>query len=321
MTTHSASAVVFIIVETPLHCGTGQDIGKVDQPIQRERTTGYPMIQASELKGVFRDYYKRNNGKYTNEIFGPEESTDTGGEYASCVSFGDARILFFPVKSLKGVYAWITCKDVLDKFSRTLKLAGINNVKVPQIFDLQDEEVLVCNNSPIVINNNQSPIVINNNQVLLEEYLFNSNQMDNDTQQTITSLIDKIIPVSNNNEPYSYLNNSLKQKLCIVSNNVFKDFVEMSTEIITRIKINDETGVVETGALWTEEYLPADTILYFPLFVTDPKKKVNNLNAKEALNEIRNKINSYIQLGGNETVGKGFVKINWLPQEEHKNAT
>jgi CRISPR-associated protein Cmr4 len=54
----------------------------------------------------------------------------------------------------------------------------------------------------------------------------------------------------------------MKEKLIILSNDDFKDFVTLSTEVITRIKINPDTGTVEKGALFTEEYLPSDTILY-----------------------------------------------------------
>lgn len=302
--TEKATIGVFI-VETPLHCGTGQDIGIVDQPIQREKHTNYPRIQGSEIKGVFRYYYKKQGGENVEEIFGPEGSGEAGGEYASCVSFGDARILFFPVKSLKGVYVWITCKDVLDKFIRILKLTNVNNIEEINIQNnLSDDEVIVYNNS-IVVSSNQSNQ--STNYVVLEEYMFKAKIVNNNNP--FNDLIDKIIPSQNQ---YKYLNNSLKEKLCIVSDNVFKDFVEISTEVITRIKINEETGVVQTGALWTEEYLPTDTILYFPVFVSDPKKKVNGLTAETVMQSIKEKINSYVQIGGNETVGKGFVKVNWI---------
>ena len=49
-----AMRMLFIYVETPLHAGTGRGLGAVDQPIQRERTTGYPIVQASSIKGRLR---------------------------------------------------------------------------------------------------------------------------------------------------------------------------------------------------------------------------------------------------------------------------
>ena len=42
---------VFLIVETPLHAGSGSDLGAVDLPIQRERHTDFPKVEGSSVKG------------------------------------------------------------------------------------------------------------------------------------------------------------------------------------------------------------------------------------------------------------------------------
>ena len=58
----------FIHVITPLHAGTGQELGIVDLPIQRERHTGFPKIEASGLKGSIREVFEElltvKNGQY-----------------------------------------------------------------------------------------------------------------------------------------------------------------------------------------------------------------------------------------------------------------
>jgi CRISPR-associated protein Cmr4 len=38
------TTMLYLYVETPLHAGTGSGLSSVDLPIQRERTTQYPMI-------------------------------------------------------------------------------------------------------------------------------------------------------------------------------------------------------------------------------------------------------------------------------------
>ncbi|MEW5822118.1 MAG: RAMP superfamily CRISPR-associated protein, partial [Cyanobacteriota bacterium] len=48
----------FMIVQTPLHAGSGQDLGIVDQPIQRERHTSFPKIEGSSLKGAIREVFE-----------------------------------------------------------------------------------------------------------------------------------------------------------------------------------------------------------------------------------------------------------------------
>jgi len=49
-----AKSMLYLYVETPLHTGSGRGLGTVDLPIQRERVTGYPMVQASSIKGCLR---------------------------------------------------------------------------------------------------------------------------------------------------------------------------------------------------------------------------------------------------------------------------
>ena len=46
--------LVFYRNETPLHMGTGTELGVVDLPVQREKHTGFPKGEASSIKGTFR---------------------------------------------------------------------------------------------------------------------------------------------------------------------------------------------------------------------------------------------------------------------------
>ncbi len=50
--------ILGMLAETSTHPGMGQMVGAVDLPVARERTTGYPMIPSTALKGALRD--KRN---------------------------------------------------------------------------------------------------------------------------------------------------------------------------------------------------------------------------------------------------------------------
>lgn len=45
---------IFIYCVSPVHMGAGAAIGVIDNPIQRERHTEYPMIAGSGLKGAIR---------------------------------------------------------------------------------------------------------------------------------------------------------------------------------------------------------------------------------------------------------------------------
>lgn len=51
------NSIVYIQTITNLHIGSGEGLGVIDMPVQRERITGYPVIPSSSLKGVLREEY------------------------------------------------------------------------------------------------------------------------------------------------------------------------------------------------------------------------------------------------------------------------
>ena len=252
----------FIKVVTPLHAGSGSDLGVVDMPIQRESHTSFPKIEASSLKGSIRsEFTSKNSEEEAENIFGT-------GDEAGKLGFSDARILFFPVKSVKGVFAYITCPMVLDRLKEDLKLGrneSLEEIKIPKA--IEDEE---C----IVFENNEN--IIDDKYVVLEEYSF---QVKRDKLDE-TFKIPKID----------------KTRLIIISDDNFTHFVKNSTEVITRIKIGSD-GVVDkkAGALFTEEYLPSETVMY--------------ALALGEVDKFTNETPLTLQIGGNSTLGKGIVEL------------
>src|SRR5690606_37356545 len=105
--------ILYLYVETPMHVGTGVGLGAVDMPIQREKHTGYPVVQASGVKGALRDtaelqWRDSDEGNaLINTIFG-SDSNSSNITHAGAMSPSDARILLFPVRALNGVFVWIT---------------------------------------------------------------------------------------------------------------------------------------------------------------------------------------------------------------------
>ncbi|HXG06608.1 MAG TPA: type III-B CRISPR module RAMP protein Cmr4, partial [Nitrososphaera sp.] len=104
----SKKMILSIYTETPMHPGSGSSINRpIDLPIQRERHTDFPFIQSSTLKGVLLNYAKTSNGN-VDEIFGKPD-------YAGLVSITDAKLAAFPVRTLSGVFGWITCPLILNR--------------------------------------------------------------------------------------------------------------------------------------------------------------------------------------------------------------
>jgi CRISPR-associated protein Cmr4 len=304
--------ILFLYTETPLHVGSGSSLGTVDLPIQRERHTELPMIQSTGIKGKIRSVFD-NNGLdplVFKAIFGPESGN--ASDHAGALSPGDGRILLFPIRSLAGVFAWITCPLVLSRFQRDLQLAGETpNWTIPT---LDNTQALIPNSSQLVIDN----------AVVLEEFSFISTP--NEQVTTLANwLADNALP---DGSEYEFWRGKLKKDLVVVSDDVFKDFCKFSTDVVSRTELDREKKIVKKRALWTEENLPSDSLLYTPLFACDPrmdkavvpkikdnKGEDTNLDAASILNLIQTHFTNghkRLQLGGNETVGRGIVATRVL---------
>lgn len=324
-----SKSMLFLFTETPLHAGTGRAMGTVDLPIQRERATGYPMIQASGIKGRLRAHYSDTtlmDEKDFYAVFGPK--TDNAAEYAGALSFGDARLLLFPVRSLAGVFAWVTSVDVLARFHREATALGQKPTWNVPIAQPAAGEIWVGSEDDIAIT-----MKSNEKRVVLEEYSFKSVATDVKVDSIGKWLAEKALPQKPSEEQikngavdeYEYWRNALPKKLCILHQDAFRDFTLYATEVQTHIKIDPEKKTVKDGALWTAESLPVDTLMYVPLVAQDSRYKPANLpngndvpklKADEVLKKITaaHKI-SRINFGGDETTGQGFVSVRFLGGE------
>jgi CRISPR-associated protein Cmr4 len=295
---YKKSGVLTFYSETPIHMGTGQSVSYVDLPIQRERHTSFPVLWSSGIKGVIRDLASRkwNNKEKVELIFGPESE---GSEFASCISITDAKILLYPVRSLRGVFAWITCPLVLRRLKDDITSVGLNNdLNISEFLNVTDGEALVFGNDLIVKDKNE---------VVLEEFAFEARKEKEKELEDFAKFLNGFLP---NNE----LTSKLKEHLVIVSDNVFKDFVNYAVEVRTRIRIDQASGTVKDKALFSEELIPSESVFYSLVFVGEPFKKNGKLNsADDVFKEVKSLFedNGLIQLGGDETTGKGYMRVKF----------
>jgi len=296
------TTTLYLYVETPLHAGTGSGLSSIDLPIQRERTTQYPMIQGSGIKGKLRataeDDFK--DEKKVATIFGPSNKGDEANDHAGALIAGDARILLFPVRSLNGVFAYTTSYDVLSRFKRDMERGRTKEALPWNVPDYVPEKALVTTTSEVQANNT----------IVLEDFSFEA-QADKQVDAIANWIAQSALPDLGAGD---YWTNKVKNSLVILPNDDFRDFSLYATEIITRVRIDRAKKTVEKGALWTEEHLPTDTLLYVPIYATKARNNGSSLDAKEVLEAVKplgaGKGN-YLQLGGDETVGRGLVRIRW----------
>lgn len=317
---YQENRLLTIYVEESLHAGTGRGLGAVDLPVQRERTTDFPMLQASGIKGKLRaecdpSTDPAQTAPLAQDVFNALYG-DLGHQYAGALSVGDAAILLFPVRSLNGVYAWTTCPEVLARFERTLARLGWPTT----LFDpiradlaaLTDDEALIGSTSRLKITTAGSPPA---SSVALEENSFMAKSSTN-----VDKLAGSLGPLLPAGTEYTYFKDQLAKRLCILPDNAFHDFVRYATEVQTHVSLDRDTKTATGKFLWTSESLPPDTLLYTPLLSTPPRTDVSSLaetdrTAAGLLASFHRYFDARLarlQLGGDETTGQGFVALNLL---------
>ncbi len=303
--------VMFMYTETSLHCGSGSSLGVVDLPIQREKYTDYPVCQASAIKGAVREWFEENH-KGNNEdkrkivyAFGPDFERGDGEAFAGAATFTDGRILLFPVRSLNGVFAYTTSRFALSRFKRDAMMAGLKDITwaVPT---LSSNKVLGVKNSGVQISGQK--------KIVLEEFAFDFEE-NNDAEKIAEWFSKNAFPKG---EEYNeFWGKKIKTDLVILPDDAFRDFVKLSTEVQARIRINNETKTVDKGALFYEEALPSDSLLYSIIMAHDPacdsdKRPEGLKDFNDVMAFLCTLDSKRLQLGGDVTIGRGVVNLNIL---------
>jgi len=295
----STQTALFFYAESSVHVGSGQALGAVDLAIQREQHTQFPVVPASGLKGAIRHWFKQYEGDSDvhKAAFGPD--TQHAGDHAGAVAFSDARLLLFPMRSLHGVFAWVTCPSLLHRFKRDMKAAGYSiDWTVPPT----DENKALCSNE------NE---VASSKQIILDEYVFHEST-NKEVDKIAGTLADSALP---QDEAYAYWRERLRSDLLIVDDSTFRDFTLHSTDVQARIKIDEETGTTSgsTGNLFYQENLPPETLFYAITMAQDDLSGALNEkgSARDLLDYLRTMDGKRLQIGGDASIGKGQTYVHF----------
>ncbi len=287
--------ILSIFTRTPLHVGAGSSVGAVDQPIIRERHTRFPVIPGSAIKGVLADLWtevgvdvnvveKEKDGVKTKEyirikdsaayqILGNNANGKEDKASAGSLLIGEGKLLAFPVRSAKHCFAWITCPLALKRFAadahKSLSAVDVTNdsAVAPQCLKIDGN-------------------------VVFEEYPLAS---DETVSQDI---IDEFKNLSD--EPT--WKEEIQNRLSIVSDELFAYFAENACEIANHNRIDDASGVVAKGALFSQENVPSETMFY----------SVFNSRSADDFGELEKKLggeNHLLQVGADMTTGLGWCSV------------
>jgi CRISPR-associated protein Cmr4 len=289
-----ATHLIFVHARSPLHAGTGQATAAVDLPIARDRATGYPLLPGSSIKGTLRAAARAGKDTLPREhwpAFGPE--TANASDNAGDLAFTDARLLLLPVRSVAGTFAWATSPYLLACFFRDARLA--NQADVPRVPDVPSDVAQITQNSSLGLR------VRDADKVVLEEFDLNAGR-------TLNALADWLARRVFPGDPD--WQEMLKKRLCVVHDDRMSFLAQHGTEITTRVSIDPTTGTARDGQLWTEEHLPAETVLTGVIEDTS----AGDLHTKL----LQRLTQSPLQFGGKASVGRGRCKLELHPQPARK---
>ncbi len=310
--------LLYILTHTPLHVGAGASVGAIDQPIQRERHTGFPIIPGTSLKGSFADQWPatHDNAKGGKQRLSTEEKEDGNGikkhhltaaddtawlfgsdttdlSFAGSLLFSEARLLAFPIRSAKGGFAWITCPLMLQRAVRD----GVISHTIPP--EPKDDAAIFNKEGPLALGD----------KIVLEEYCLSHTGADpGEVARALASLI-----------PDDTLFQSIGQRLVILSNGMMSHFAPTCCEVAQHVRISDENGTAEAGGLFNQENVPADTLFYSVLNATDSRVPHDDWKKSpaDALAAFAKKVGEVkvFQFGGDASTGLGFTSVTLNDQK------
>lgn len=289
-------AAVFLYAVSPVHMGAGTATGLIDNPIQRERHTNHPSFAGSGIKGAVRHSFEALGGDKTviSRLFGPESGN--GDLHAGAISFGDAQLVAFPVRSLKGGYVYATCPQALARAQRLLRLTG--NACDWEIPTANDGQCRVSHGKLLTKRDGRD-------RLHLEAFEYEATT-DAGVGSIGGDLSAKALP---QDDGYTFFRDKLGADLVILSDTDFGYFAENATLVEPHVRIDEKTGTADGGGLFYTENLPPEALLIAPLMASKTRSgKEENMDAAEALMKIRNVMDGRLmQIGGDATTGRGLV--------------
>ena len=297
-----AQQLVFYNCLSPVHMGAGTAVGAIDNPIQREVHTQYPVIAGSGLKGAVRHHFNRTwqaDAALIKRLFGPD--TDAS-DHAGAIAFTDAQLVAFPVRSLKNTFVYATSPTALARLKRLAGKAA--PWPVPEV---AEGHALVAGTS-----------ALSSGRLVLEAFDFAATE-DAGTKQIAEWLSTHALP---SGSEHDYFRSKMAVDLVVLGDTEFSHFVRHATVVEAHVRINDTTGTADDGGLFYTENLPPESVLAGLVMASverQSKKERRDtlLDASAVLAAVLHGTNSpggltggLLQVGGDATTGRGLIVVH-----------
>ena len=298
-----------------LHCGTGQSVGVVDLPIARARATNLPIVPGSSLRGVLRQHVTGSNKAMARTLFGPETITGDQDAFAGALAVGDAHLLVLPVRCLAGIVSYVTSPFILRRYARDLARAGIpapaalppepagnEAVVAPQSVNLVDGK---GRTGPGDRPGSHRTLVLEDLDLTVRETAREGASLLKDWAAHVAQAVHP-----GDDESQIESRNDVIRRFALLPDAIMDFLAETATEIRARIAIDPKKGTVKGGALWYEENLPAEAVLWGVFALSDSNNPAEDpQRSEEALADEMPASGTLLQLGGKAGVGRGLVRF------------
>jgi len=277
----SAINLVYLYLLSPLHTGGTTQEGNL-LGIARESHTNLPYVPSSTIRGRLRSSASDTDkieidGKEKSKrffLFGNELDNGVQLEQGS-IWVGDGSILWLPVPSLSHGVVWISCPLLLQRWARLAGGTIANRASLPQ-----------PNNTNLKDKSKPSPIYLKDAILKFDELEDWDDDFDDFIPKNVRDDIKNVIV--------------LEDQHCAT-------LIQMSLWRQVKVKL-DEHKSVSKGSFRYEEAIPPDTLMYFPWGVTSQA----NGSSEQALATFQALLqkDSILQIGGQESLGRGFVQLS-----------
>lgn len=281
-----SEAVLYLYAETPVHAGADTGSGVIDQPIQRETSTGHPVIWGQSLKGALRE---RAHGYFPDqrvqELFGTALTSPDEKE-SGAISIGDAQVVAFPVPTMVNTFAWATSGLALGTLARKRRRAfPAENEKSPAAPAPGRDAAYRTRSAPW----------------RSDAEIFGLSTTTIRPDESVSAWADLLATEAlPEDEVFLPFRDKLKRDFVVLDETDYSDNVRHGTEVTPRIALEAETKRVKSGAYFYVEYLPVETILAATITFTSDKDR-DDFAKMFATEE------PPLQLGGGESIGKGLL--------------
>jgi CRISPR-associated protein Cmr4 len=254
------------------------------------------VVSGSAVKGVMRaESEAKNPPGFVDSAFGSEKQPSDG---AGAVTFGDARLLLLPVRSVRLLFAWVTSPYLLRRYVRDREASGFDVTREGAALErvAAERRQAACSDLRLLLDAKADA-----GTVYVEDADLPARVVP-EVRALAEALASRCLPGS--------IQSLLTERLLVVDDTLLGTFSRQCTEIAARVRIDNDKKTVASGQLWYEEALPAETVLYAGVLAEDTRGRANGRWTSVQHIDMLQAIVS-AQFGGKASVGRGLCHLAW----------